>query len=227
MRQTSGTSRSATSSSPAGRRPARARLVAAAGLALLAAAPLRATPPAPPVPRPPSTSRAAAATAAGRVYLTVDEALALAFPHCKVERGTEYLTEEQRKRAAELSGNEIPSAIAHPYVARDEAGRVVGTAYFDTHRVRTLDEVLMVVVDPQGRVGRVELLAFGEPPEYVPHGAWYGQFLGRPLDDELNLKRGIRGVTGATLTARATTSAVRRVLAVHAALAEHPADRTR
>jgi hypothetical protein len=69
-------------------------------------------------------------------------------------------------------------------------------------------------------VARLEVLAFAEPEEYLPRARWYGQFLGRALDDELNLGRGIRGVSGATLTARATTRAVRRVLAVHAVLQE-------
>ncbi|MDH3816392.1 MAG: hypothetical protein OEV48_17995 [Acidobacteriota bacterium] len=40
------------------------------------------------------------------------------------------------------------------------------------------------------------------------------------MDDELALKRDIRPVTGATLTARATTEAVRRVLAIHAVAAQ-------
>ena len=35
------------------------------------------------------------------------------------------------------------------------------------------------------------------------------------MNDELSMKRGIRAVTGATLTARATTDAARRVLALH------------
>ncbi len=58
---------------------------------------------------------------------------------------------------------------------------------------------------------------FGNPKrlDYLPRGAWYGQFAGRGLDDELELKRGIKGVTGATLTARATTAAARRLLATH------------
>ena len=41
------------------------------------------------------------------------------------------------------------------------------------------------------------------------------QYDGEKLDDDLSLKRDIRPVTGATLTARATTEAVRRVLAIH------------
>ncbi len=154
---------------------------------------------------------------AGSVHPTLDEALKLCFDDARIERGTVYLTEEQLEQAARLAGEPIASAIVHPYVARRD-GQIIGTAWVDSHRVRTLRETILVVVDPEQRVRRVELLAFGEPPEYVPRGAWYGQFDGRRLDDELRLQRGIRGVTGATLTARATTAAVRRVLSVHRVL---------
>jgi Na+-translocating ferredoxin:NAD+ oxidoreductase RnfG subunit len=54
----------------------------------------------------------------------------------------------------------------------------------------------------------------------MPREGWYGQYEGRLLDDDLALKRGIRPVTGATLTARATTEAVRRVLALHQVIAK-------
>ena len=101
-----------------------------------------------------------------------------------------------------------------PYVATRD-GKVVGTAYFDAHKVRTKRQTLMIVVGLDHRIERIELLAFAEPEDYVPRGNWYGQFIGKRLDDELSMKRGIRGVTGATLTARATTAAARRVLALH------------
>ena len=149
----------------------------------------------------------------GQVRLTVEEALALAFGDAEIERGTVYLTDEQRAKAEELAGCDLASAIVHPYVARKE-GRVIGTAWIDTHRVRTLRQSLLVVVGPDQRVARVELLAFAEPAEYAPRARWYGQFSGRKLDDELSTRRAIRGVSGATLTARATTSAVRRSLAL-------------
>jgi len=90
--------------------------------------------------------------------------------------------------------------------------------------------------DDDGRVARLELAgriafpchpaeappsySFLEPPDYIPREAWYRQFEGRGLDPDLDLKRAIRPVTGATLTARATTSAVRRVLALHRVI--HP-----
>jgi Na+-translocating ferredoxin:NAD+ oxidoreductase RnfG subunit len=156
----------------------------------------------------------AAAPAAAKVFLSVDEALKLAFPDSKVERKTAYLTAEQVRRARELSGVEVSSALVTYYVARRN-GQPAGIGYVDTHRVRTLPETLMVVVDAQGRVARVEVIAFREPEDYLPRGNWYEQFRGRGLDRELRLKQKIRPVTGATLTARAATDAVRRVLALH------------
>jgi hypothetical protein len=144
----------------------------------------------------------------------VDEALKLAFPGCQVARHTAYLTAGQLKRASELAAVEVPSALVTFYTATRD-GKPAGTAYFDTHPVRTLPETVMVVVDPQGKVGRVEVISFEEPEQYLPRGGWYGQFGGKGLGPDLDLKRGIHPVTGATLTARATTEAVRRVLALH------------
>ncbi len=153
--------------------------------------------------------------------LSREEALALAFPGATIERRTIYLDEAQLARAAELTGQPIASALVVAYEATG-AGRRVGTAYFDSHAVRTLPETLMVALDAEGKVRRVEVLAFDEPAEYLPRPAWYEQFTGRELTPELALKRGIRGVTGASLTARATTEAVRRVLAVHRVVSGAP-----
>lgn len=163
---------------------------------------------------------AAAAALDAKVFLTQQEALKLAFPGATIERHTAYLTEAQQKAAKKLSGDEeLPSALATYYVATKD-GRDVGTAYFDTHTVRTMDETIMVAVDPAGAIARIEVLSFSEPEEYLPKTHWYEQFQGKPLDDELSLKRAIRPVTGATLTAHATTDAARRVLALDRVL--HP-----
>ena len=158
-----------------------------------------------------------AARLGGKVFLTQEEALKLAFPGATLERKTAFLTEAEQKEAATLSGGAAPSALAISYAATRN-GRLVGTAYFDTHVVRTQSETLMVVVDPEGAILRIEVLSFSEPEEYLPREHWYAQFPGKRLDDELAVKRGIRAVSGATLTAHATTDAARRVLAIHRVL---------
>lgn len=164
------------------------------------------------------TGLIAAASIEAKVFLTQEEALRLAFPGAAVERKTAFLTEAQRREVRRLSGDtELPAALVSYYAATKE-GAPIGTAYFDTHRVRTMPETIMVVVGPSGSVARIEVLSFQEPEEYLPRPRWYAQFSGKPLDDDLSLKRAIRPVTGATLTARATTEAARRVLALHRVL---------
>ena len=150
------------------------------------------------------------------VLITVEEALELAFPGAITTRQTLFLSDDQRNMVEKESGTEVSSALATRFAAHGEDGAVLGWAYLDTHRVRTLPETLMIVLGADGAVQRVEVVTFREPLEYMPREGWYGQYKGQELDDDLALKRDIRPVTGATLTARATTEAVRRVLAIHA-----------
>jgi hypothetical protein len=151
-----------------------------------------------------------------KAFLNQEEALRLAFPSgTKVERRTAFLTPAQQAAAAKLArATRPPGALVAYYVGIRE-GRETGTAYFDTHVVRTEPETLMILIDPAGGIARIEVLSFAEPEEYLPREHWYGQFSGKKLDDELALSRGIRPVAGATLTVRATMDAARRVLAIH------------
>lgn len=169
-----------------------------AGVAAIAAALVVALPPALPA------DGSAAEAALGRVY-----------EGAAVEKDTVFLTEEQAERAAELAGTALPSRIVTRYVARAADGDLLGHGYVDTHLVRTKPETLLIVVDPDATVRRIEVLTFEEPRDYLPSERWYAQFEGRALDDDLGLRRGIRTLSGATLSSRSTTDAVRRALALH------------
>lgn len=147
--------------------------------------------------------------------MTQPQALASAFPAgTKVTRQALFLTPEQRNAARKESGVEFNDRMIVRYtgVAGD---RVVGYAYFDTHHVRTLPETVMVVLTPDAKVQKIEILSFDEPPEYQPKPRWIDQFRGRKLDDDLSLKRRIRPISGATLSGRAIVNASRKVLALH------------
>jgi Na+-translocating ferredoxin:NAD+ oxidoreductase RnfG subunit len=159
-------------------------------------------------------------TAGSSVLITVEEALELVFPDAATERQTIFLSDEQRAKIEEESDGEVSSALATRYEAKSQDGTIRGWAYLDTHRVRTLPETLMIVLGADGSVQRVEVVTFREPIEYMPRRGWYEQYQGKVLDDDLALKRDIRPVTGATLTARATTEAVRRILALHRVVEE-------
>jgi Na+-translocating ferredoxin:NAD+ oxidoreductase RnfG subunit len=162
---------------------------------------------------------AAASAAAAPVYSSREQALARAFPPpATVERKAFFLTDAEREKASRAARSKIGSALVIAYVAKGPNGPL-GTGYFDTHGVRTMPETILVTVKPDGALSGVEVVAFGEPEDYLPRRNWLKLFPGRRLDDDLTVGRGLAHVTGATLTTRAITDAVRRVLAIHSVIA--------
>jgi Na+-translocating ferredoxin:NAD+ oxidoreductase RnfG subunit len=160
-----------------------------------------------------------AAASAAPVYSSREEALARAFPPpADVERRTYFLTEVEKDKASRAARAKVDSALVVAYVGKGPNG-LLGTGYFDTHTVRTMPETLLVTVRPDGSLQGVEVVAFGEPEDYLPRRKWLKLFGGRRLDDELAVGRRLTHVTGATLTTRAIADAVRRVLAIHSVIA--------
>lgn len=159
-----------------------------------------------------------ARAAHARVFMTQQQALASAFPPgTQVTRQALFLTAEQRSAARKESGVDFADRMTVRY--RGTSGdRVIGYAYFDTHRVRTLPETIMIVVAADAKVDRIEILSFDEPADYQPKQRWIDQFRGRKLDGELSLKRAIRPISGASLSGRAIMNASRKVLALHRAI---------
>ncbi len=142
-----------------------------------------------------------------------EEALAAVFPGATIDADRVYLSDAQAARIAELARGEMETKIIARYVAT-QGGRVVGRAYVDTHVVRTKRESLLISLGADGRVRRIDVTAFLEPPEYLAPEPWMRQYDAKPLGDDLAIQRAIRPIAGATLTARAVNGAVRRILAL-------------
>ena len=156
---------------------------------------------------------AAGAAFAQPGVISRQEALNAVFAGAAVTGDRVYLTAEQAERIAEISREDIRTRIYARYVARRD-GVVVGRAYVDTHVVRTKRESLLISIEPDGRVRRIDVTAFLEPPEYVPPERWKQQYYERLLGDDIAIHRAIRPIAGGTLTTRAVNAAVRRVLAL-------------
>lgn len=145
--------------------------------------------------------------------LSRGEALAAVYPGADIRAEQVFLTAAQTKQVAARASVESPSALVARYLATRN-GALVGRAYVDTHTVRTKQESLLISLDANGRVLRVDVTAFLEPSEYRASQPWLGQYTGRELNADLAVNRAIRPIAGATLTARAANAAVRRVLAI-------------
>lgn len=163
---------------------------------------------------------ASASPCTAEVFHSRAAALELAFPGADSVTVRDYtLTRAQAAAAEKLGGVRVASRLVTAYRGWS-GGRVAGTAYFDTHTVRTLPETILLVLDPAGNTRAIHLLAFHEPPEYRPSQRFLEQFRARPLAPGLGVGRDVAGIAGSTLTSHAIAATVRRLLAVHEILHE-------
>lgn len=162
----------------------------------------------------------AASGAMGTVFDTQEQALRAAFPGAdQIESETHVLSARQAEEIEALASASLDSRLVTLHTAR-KGEQVVGHAHIDVHTVRTRPEALLVALDAGGKVVTLRVLAFQEPLEYMPAQGWYDLFLGRVRSDRLKVGHDIDGVTGATLTTRATAEAVRRMFAYYSVLVQ-------
>jgi hypothetical protein len=153
--------------------------------------------------------------ASAKVFLSKTEALEFAFPGAdRVESRSVLLDAEQARAIESMSQAKLETKIVTLHTGWKD-GVVQGYAFIDTQVVRTLPEACLIVLSPEGSVRSLRVLAFYEPEDYLPTERWLGQFQGHGLTNELALQRGIQGIAGATLSAGAITSGVRRALAFY------------
>ena len=165
--------------------------------------------------------------ATAKVFHSQESALALAFPAAdRITSQTRILTAAQSEAIQKLSRARLETEIVRIHSGwRGE--ELLGYAYIDVHTVRTQPEAFLVVLTSDGAVRSLRVLAFYEPLDYLPTERWVRQFEGKSGADSLRLGGDVHGIVGATLSARAVTESVRRVLAFYRVLLReqdaHPA----
>jgi hypothetical protein len=121
------------------------------------------------------------------------------------------LTDELAKRIERLARARVKERLVTFYTAH-RADEVVGHAVIHSHVVRTKRETLALGFEPDGRIRKITVLAFHEPPEYRPSDRWLARFEGKGTDDRLAVGHDIPNITGATLTARGVSEESRWLL---------------
>lgn len=164
----------------------------------------------------------ASGAADAKIFYSRSEALKLAFPDAdRIEDQSILLDDEQAGRIEELAKSKLESRLVR--ISRGYRGsELLGYAVIDVNTVRTMPEAFLVVLSPGGEVQMLRLLAFHEPPEYMPPARWYEQFEHKTIEAPLRLGGDIHGIVGATLSSRATTEGVRRALALYQVVLSHP-----
>jgi hypothetical protein len=140
------------------------------------------------------------------------EVLRAAFPDADgFDSDDVLLTDEMAARLDDLARARIRERMVTFYTAR--RGQVsLGHAVVQSHVVRTKRETLLVAFEPDGRLRKLVVISFLEPPEYKPTERWLAQFAGKGTGDRLAVGDDLAPITGATLSARGVADQSRWLL---------------
>ena len=153
-------------------------------------------------------------TVVAEVFYSKEEAFELAFgKDAQIESVPVFLTDEQSAAIEKLGKAKLDSQLYTFFEGRRN-GELLGYAAIESHTVRTQPETLLIVLSPTGQLIKSEILAFHEPPEYKPSRAWFATLIGKPVES-LRLNQGVDGISGATLSVRASLDGIRKALAVY------------
>jgi hypothetical protein len=146
---------------------------------------------------------AAAATAAAAQQPPKDEVVVRSlFPDAeRVTAKDVLLTDDLVQRIERLARARVKERLVTFYAAQ-KGSATVGWAVIHSHVVRTKRETFAIAFEPDGRIRKISVLAFLEPPEYKPAERWLAQFAGKGPGERLAVGDDLAPISGATLTAR-------------------------
>ncbi len=148
------------------------------------------------------------------VFYSKEEAMVLAFGEgAKIEMLSLFPDEQQLAQIEQLAKVKLDSGMFTFYVGKNN-DTVTAYAAIESITVRTKPETLLIVLTPDGHLRNVYTLAFHEPPEYQPPERWFEQLYQRNVED-LEFNKGVDGISGATLSTRASLTSIRKVMAIY------------
>ncbi len=91
----------------------------------------------------------------------------------------------------------------------------VGIGVLITRKVRAKKATVLYAFDNKGTLRFSEIMAFGEPPEYIPSSIWMQQLQDQKPTAKLTVGKDIPTISGSTLSARSITEGARVARAIY------------
>ena len=152
------------------------------------------------------------------VYLTLEEAPLAVFPSAdSFERRDVQSTDAFKEEIRALIGRAKPSIWEPFYITfvAKKNGEILGYAVVCEEIGKHRPITFITAVDPAGEIIDVAVMMYREAyGAEVRYPGFTRQFRGKSLDDPIAPRRGLKTVSGATLSSRAMARGVRKALAV-------------
>jgi len=143
----------------------------------------------------------------------VDAIIASIYPNVtKIEKKSALITKKELALIQKQAKTKIRSKLIRYYLIYHDGKTDI--AIVSTQKVRTKKAAILYFIQ-DGAIAHIEILAFGEPPEFIPSKKWLEQFSGKNASSKLRVGEDIAAKSGATLSAKSVTNGAKTALAIY------------
>lgn len=157
-------------------------------------------------------------SSAGAVtYMKIGEAVKKFVPEgAKVVKVTNTPSPEQRKKLLDDYGWEATDPTFETFVGKDAADKASGYVFVIPEIFNTCFHKYAIGVDASGKILESVVIELTCPRSFpINKKAFLGQFKDKRHTDPLTTKSDIDGITGATLSSEAASTAARKAVSLH------------
>ena len=147
--------------------------------------------------------------------VSIEEVVKTSFKNVSaVEPKHLILNKEQFSKVRSRAKTAITTKVYRYYNIMGKSKKL-GVAVLITRKVRSKKATVLYAFDNSGTLRFTEIMAFGEPPEYIPSKIWMCQLQNRGESVTLTVGKDIPTISGATLSARSITEGARVARAIY------------
>ena len=146
---------------------------------------------------------------------SVDDVIKLSFTGVStIDPKQIILTKKQFSQVQSKAKAAVRTKIYRYYDIKSKSKRL-GYAVLIARKVRGKKATVLYAFDNSGTLKFTEIMAFGEPPEYIPSKTWMSQLQNKSNSTKLTVGKDIPTISGSTLSARSITEGARVARAIY------------
>jgi len=148
-------------------------------------------------------------------FPSINEVVHASFPKStKMEKHSLILTKKQFSQIQQKAKAKVDTKV-YRYYTLSNKGKNIGFAVLVFRKVRTKKATVLYGFDMKGTLTFTEIMAFSEPPEFIPSSIWMSQMQKKNASEKLTVGKDIPTISGATLSARSVTDGARIARAIY------------
>ncbi|MFK5976392.1 MAG: hypothetical protein QM493_07785 [Sulfurovum sp.] len=146
--------------------------------------------------------------------VSVDRILKSSFSKAtKIEKKRIILSSKQFAKVKSKAKTAVRTKVYRYYDIKRKS-KSLGKAILITRKVRSKKATVLYAFDNKSRLKLTEIMAFSEPPEFIPSKRWMSQLQNKNSSAKLKIGKDIPTISGATLSAYTITDGARVARAI-------------